>query len=129
MYYTIEHSLCATWRQTLYIKTYIFFFFKGCQGRCSSEKINCTSGIRTRDPSLVISGAPPAELWCSCQPTLKLISSNPSNLNNNNNIYILYVACNLRTCAVCRLHGSKYAVCRLHGAKYAVCRLHGHRAD
>ena len=36
-----------------------------------------------------------------------------------------YVACNLRTCAVCRLHGAKYAVCRLHGAKYAVCRLHG----
>ena len=29
-------------------------------------------------------------------------------------VYI-YVACNLRTCAVCRLHGAKYAVCRLHG--------------
>ena len=43
-------------------------FFKGCKGRCSSEKINCTTGIRTRDPSLVIRGALPTELWCSCQP-------------------------------------------------------------
>ena len=73
-------------------------FFKGCKGRYWSEKINCTTGIRTRDPSLVISGALPTELWCSCygvvvnpdtserhlplQPLEKLISSNPSNLNN-----------------------------------------------
>ena len=32
------------------------------------KKSNCTTGIRTRDPSLVISGALPTELWCSCQP-------------------------------------------------------------
>ena len=34
-----------------------------------------------------------------------------------------YVACNLRTCAVCRLHGAKYAVCRLHGAQSADCMV------
>ena len=33
------------------------------------------------------------------------------------------VACNLRTCAVCRLHGAKYAVCRLHGAQSADCMV------
>ena len=33
----------------------------------------------------------------------------------------IYVACNLRTCAVCRLHGAKYAVCRLHGTQSADC--------
>ena len=32
------------------------------------KKSNCTTGIRTRDPSLMISGALPTELWCSCQP-------------------------------------------------------------
>ena len=34
-----------------------------------------------------------------------------------------YVACNLRTCAVCRLHGAKYAVCRLHGTQSADCMV------
>ena len=34
-----------------------------------------------------------------------------------------FVACNLRTCAVCRLHGAKYAVCRLHGAQSADCMV------
>ena len=33
----------------------------------------------------------------------------------------IYVACNLRTCAVCRLHGAKYAVCRLHDTQSADC--------
>ena len=33
------------------------------------------------------------------------------------------VACNLRTCAVCRLHGAKYAVCRLHGTQSADCMV------
>ena len=33
------------------------------------------------------------------------------------------VACNLRTCAVCRLHGAKYAVCRLHGTQNADCMV------
>ena len=33
----------------------------------------------------------------------------------------IYVACNLRTCAVCRLYGAKYAVCRLHGTQSADC--------
>ena len=35
----------------------------------------------------------------------------------------VYVACNLRTCAVCRLHGAKYAVCRLHGTQSADCMV------
>ena len=35
----------------------------------------------------------------------------------------IYVACNLRTCAVCRLHGAKYAVCRLHGTQSADCMV------
>ena len=34
-----------------------------------------------------------------------------------------YVACNLRTCAVCRLHEAKYAVCRLHGTQSADCMV------
>ena len=34
-----------------------------------------------------------------------------------------YVAYNLRTCAVCRLHGAKYAVCRLHGTQSADCMV------
>ena len=34
-----------------------------------------------------------------------------------------YVACNLRTCAVCTLHGAKYAVCRLHGTQSADCMV------
>ena len=34
-----------------------------------------------------------------------------------------HVACNLRTCAVCRLHGAKYAVCRLHGTQSADCMV------
>ena len=33
------------------------------------------------------------------------------------------IACNLRTCAVCRLHGAKYAVCRLHGTQSADCMV------
>ena len=33
------------------------------------------------------------------------------------------VACNLRTCAVCRLHGAKYAVCRLNGTQSADCMV------
>ena len=33
------------------------------------------------------------------------------------------VACNLRTCAVFRLHGAKYAVCRLHGTQSADCMV------
>ena len=33
------------------------------------------------------------------------------------------VACNLRTCVVCRLHGAKYAVCRLHGTQSADCMV------
>ena len=36
---------------------------------------------------------------------------------------VIYVACNLRTCAVCRLHGAKYAVCRLHGTQSADCMV------
>ena len=38
-------------------------------------------------------------------------------------IDIISVACNLRTCAVCRLHGAKYAVCRLHGTQSADCMV------
>ena len=34
---------------------------------------------------------------------------------------VICVACNLRTCAVCSLHGAKYAVCRLHGTQSADC--------
>ena len=37
-------------------------------------------------------------------------------------VYV-YVACNLRTCAVCRLHGAKYAVCRLHGTQSSDCMV------
>ena len=37
--------------------------------------------------------------------------------------WVIYVACNLRTCAVCRLHGAKYAVCRLHGMQSADCMV------
>ena len=36
---------------------------------------------------------------------------------------IIAVACNLRICAVCRLHGAKYAVCRLHGTQSADCMV------
>ena len=35
----------------------------------------------------------------------------------------VYVACNLRTCAVCRLHVAKYAVYRLHGTQSADCMV------
>ena len=38
-------------------------------------------------------------------------------------VRFIYVACNLRTCAVCRLHGAKYAVCRLHGTQSADCMV------
>ena len=38
-------------------------------------------------------------------------------------VTVVYVACNLRTCAVCRLHGAKYAVCRLHGKQSADCMV------
>ena len=36
---------------------------------------------------------------------------------------LIYVACNMRTCAVCRLHGAKHAVCRLHGTQSADCMV------
>ena len=43
------------------------FFSKVAREDVWVKKSNCTTGIRTRGPSLLISGALPTELWCSCQ--------------------------------------------------------------
>ena len=52
----------------IYIYIYIYIYSKVAREDVRVKKSNCTTGIRTRDPSLVISGALPTELWCSCQP-------------------------------------------------------------
>ena len=73
--------------------------------------------------------------WTYCQcwrilgPLHFLLMHNYSSIQSlfqisvSTSICFIFVACNLRTCAVCRLHGAKYAVCRLHGTQSADCMV------
>ena len=63
-------ELGSAWSASIiYIYIYIYIFFsKVAREDVLVKKSNCTTWIRTRDPSLMISGALPTELWCSCQP-------------------------------------------------------------
>ena len=63
--------------------------------------------------------------WCKCshlEIQLRARSTKRSTIGALSHAHS-YVACNLRTCAVYRLHGAKYAVCRLHGSQSADCMV------
>ena len=67
-----------------------------------------------------------SEMNPQCNPTVSAVSSADHKEHTHGqsvSCYAVYVACDLRTCAVCRLHGAKYAVCRLHGTQSADCMV------